>query len=337
MAKRVAIRFPAYVPTLARVSLKRRIDLTTGTDPSLVSDWLCKERAALERLATDSRMKEAYGCLTSVLGEERPWERIFLSSSDVNQRFWEKFFFSATHANQDFGAWRTQLKRVMELKNGIAAKANQIIKQLAELSDLASQDELRQTDYQMNWPDGLFRLPELCFRKNIDIEAALERERLARLADKGITEIDLPSDAPATKKGRAKRKTKLPNDTPACADGLLDILFESSQTLVAIDALTPRAIDVVSVISKAANEWEPQLYFEAGAAMVSRKNTPKVQYIRAFWYSLNSDLLSRKPFDPPSADLLKAIAITADVVLNDANDSIGVPDVRHALKHPSAG
>lgn len=326
MAKRGAIRFPSYVPSFARRYLEERIDDLTGPDDATALDGFEYRREILERLATDCRMKEAYRCLACVVREERQWDRIFITSIDLEQKFYTHFLRAAEIADRDFEAMRAERKRIIELRNKISAAADQLINNLTELHTIADMDDLHQTSYEMDWPDGLFRLPELCYRNATSVEGALQQKRIEKLAEAGLSEGPMPThDTDLTHTGNAQEGAVVD------LGEFLNALRRSSECTIALEALVPRAVDIVRIIASAAHGWEPKYNFEVGAALASRKNTRKTQYIRAFWYGINHHLVSGKPFDPPSVEFLTAIAITADVILNDESNDVSVADVRSAL------
>ncbi len=82
---------------------------------------------------------------------------------------------------------------------------------------------------------------------------------------------------------------------------------------------------LLNTVARVADEFKPSCGYFADAAIMSRQRNPKTEYIRGY-----ADLL-RKGGVNLSSNILKAIAITATVVINNPDLIVTYDDVRKAL------
>jgi hypothetical protein len=80
-------------------------------------------------------------------------------------------------------------------------------------------------------------------------------------------------------------------------------------------------------VARAADAWMPQESGAIGAAISTRQRNQVTEYVRAFAELLRQEM----PTLELSATLYAAMAGTADVVLNDANNVVTAEALRKAL------
>ena len=89
--------------------------------------------------------------------------------------------------------------------------------------------------------------------------------------------------------------------------------------------IAPSVRECLLTMVKAAREFKPQEFGMIGAAVSNRQANAKTEYIRAFAAAL------RKREIVISANVQKAMAIAANVALNDENVDVSFKDVKQAL------
>ena len=82
---------------------------------------------------------------------------------------------------------------------------------------------------------------------------------------------------------------------------------------------------VATAAEKATGEYEPNSGYFADAAISSRKRNPKTEYLRGYGELLRNSNIQSSP------NILKAIAITATVILNNPDLIVTYDDVRKAV------
>ncbi len=83
---------------------------------------------------------------------------------------------------------------------------------------------------------------------------------------------------------------------------------------------------LLRTVASAARKFKPSEDGCIGAAILSRKNNPKIEYLRAFGY-----LLTHVHKFDLTKTMKQAMAVTAKVVINDPDVDVTYEDVQHSL------
>ncbi|MFT4255943.1 MAG: hypothetical protein QM599_03130 [Pseudoxanthomonas sp.] len=333
--------FPAYVPAGARDYIRRtleggangdhweginafvdkyRADGLSDSDDALRG--LLKEQACLLRFAHDARMRDAYTTLQNVFQRDDEYA---------------DFLRSAEAANMDYTPWREGVKRANALKPKIAETARQLAKLLGQAADAAhgyAPDEffsirtlLEATDnHEMDGHNphmwravrgaitGEQREPAPIEQVGIDavprtlkVVHTDEEAEAARQADPDMLLIRVVS---------MEAGEKVERDPKEEARDMLHYAWEKS----------PRLPALLETVAQVAEAWEPSEGGAIGAAIASRKQSTVAEYQRAF-----AKLLQESGITDLNADIQRAMAYTANVVLNDPDVDVSPDAVRMAL------
>lgn len=265
-------------------------------------DHLKAEVACLERLATDERMRDAYA---------------LLSNEFSNDEQWRGFVYAAWSARMNFAKFRERLKRAAELKGEIAKAAAKLAKLIRRFSDTG-----------VYGPDEFFSIPELLRQTdNHDMRGHnLHMWRGMRLHVLG----DLPERVRDTKP--LQSDLELPTGpievvfSPAGESAEIDPAEQARNSLRYAWGTAPDLAAVLDTVSRAAESYDPSEGGMIGAAIQSRQHSVKTEYLRAI-----GNLLSEVHHIGLSNPILKAIAVTASVVINDPEIDVTYDDVRKVL------
>ncbi len=267
--------FPAYVPAAVRLHIKT----LTEDDSVQLGDRL----AVLRRLGHDCRMREVYQLLTREL------------SDDSHLR---GFVYAAWSAHLNFSAYRERLKRADDLREKIAAAAEQlaVLLRAADDIDLAS------------WPSAFSNVQALLRgtdNHEFSGRSMYEWRRLRGhlLGDNGFT----------TSQGNAGSENKTPP-----SNGYMW-------------GLAPPVSELLDTVANVARSFKPIESGMVGAAIPTRQGNEKIEYLRAF-----AHVLTETHEIELTTPTMEAMAITANVVINDKDIDASVADVRHALTTSSA-
>ena len=208
------------------------------------------------------------------------------------------FVYSAWSAHLKFLAYRERLKRADDLREKIVAAANQlaVLLRTADNIDFAS------------WPAEFSNVQALLRgtdNHEFSGRSMYEWRRLRGhlLGDVGFT----------TSQRNAKSKGGRPP-----SNGYMW-------------GLAPPVSELLDTMAKVARSFKPNETGMVGAAIATRQRNEKLEYLRAF-----AHLLTETHQIVLNSATMQAMAMTANVVINDANMDASVADVRHALTTSSA-
>ena len=342
------MKFPTYVPKAVRVQITAMIDgdAWDGWAASLAwaeqrlaeiegeiatkirhdndehLDSLRRQRASatkhrdlfagylecLQRLAQDSRMREVFDLLTREFTDDQQWRN---------------FISAAWAARIDYSEYRERLKRATTLNGEISKAADKLAKLIRQFADNG-----------INGPGEFFSIPEL-LRQTDNHEMQDHNLRMWRSMRALILgdppRRDIPEIEQAQEEGDQSTSEKWgiriigPNEKPE-----IDPVEERRNTLRYAWRTAPDLPALLDTVSKAARDFEPGEDGMIGAAIKSRQQSTKTEYLRAFG-NLLTDVLNIALTTP----LMQAIAIVANVVINLPDVDVSYDDVRHALVKPS--
>lgn len=201
------------------------------------------------------------------------------------------FIHSAWSAGIDFSAFRDNHRRAKELAAKIAGAAAELEKQIHQFSAL-----------RLTGPDEFYSIPAL-LRKTDNHDMQDHNLEMWRALRKYVLG-DLPTDGGV--------------------DGLQN--SKNEDMLRYAWGTAPDFPSLLGTLTTVARAYEPEQSGFIGAALNSRKGTPKTAYIRAF-----AALLKDQYGLTLSARIRNAMAITATVVLNDPDDPVTTADVTSAV------
>lgn len=269
-------------------------------------DELAFEVDCLLRLAHDPRMREAFAVLTREISEEEQWRG---------------FIYSAWAARVDFAKYRDRLKRATVLKGEIAEAAENLSKLIRQFEDTG-----------VNGPSEFYSVPEL-LRQTDNIEMNghnLHMWRSMRLHVLG----DLPRrDIPDAKQEEGIEESKPSIEIVFVPTGVkadIDPEEKARNMLSYAWGTAPDFSALLKTMADAARAFKPSESGMIGAAIESRQKSPKTEYVRAF-----GNLLAEVHKFELTAPVQKAIAVVANVVINQPDVDVTYDDVRKALVRTS--
>jgi hypothetical protein len=274
-------------------------------------DKYAGEVDCLRRLIHDARMRDAYALLTYEITDDEQWC---------------SFVEAAWAARGDFGEYRERLRKALEQKIEIAETATKLAKQLEEFSDIGitGPDEfysvrelLRKTDN-----DGTNAKIWKAMRKHVvgdNLEQDYKREKQQKL-DLSLPESEREWEVDGQIMQRIHISFVSPGDIRE-QDPLAGLRYGWEKA--------PPLSAVLKTVAKAALDFEPAEDGMIGAALVSRQGSVKSEYIRAFAY-----LLCRTHQIYLTSGVMRAMAITANVVINNPDVDFTYDDVRKAFVNP---
>ncbi|WAR44285.1 hypothetical protein [Methylomonas rapida] len=271
-------------------------------------DDFARDIASIKRLVHDARMKEAYQILTNAFFDDEDSER---------QRKFDGFIYAAWSARLDFSPYREGLKQAAELRDEIAKTADKLAGLLDRIGETG-----------VLCPGEFFYIPSLL--RNTDNHEMDDHNLYMWRAMRGYVLGDLP-----------QRETLESEQTEIDPAGKPEIVFqivamdekpdidpaeEARNTLRYAWEKSPPLSELLKTVSKVAKEFKPSESGVIGAAIDSRKQSLKAEYLRAF-----GNLLTEQHGFMLTTDIMKAMAIAANVVINAPDIDTTYDDVRKAL------
>ena len=284
-----------------------RKNLYPGLQTSEYWRRIYEERIArIRRLCEDPRMATVY----AKLAEE------CTNDADLS-----RFLSAAWRAAKDFSTLRKE-----------KAAAKQLLTQVDELAQKLAQtlNEI-QSSNTVNAPEAFTSIWHLLnYRK--DVESVLYQPPLDEEAGLALSQNQGEVSLPRQRLDERATKQALPTEAyyqQVAIDYrvIADTLGEDEAKLYKALSKTPRVSALLLSLAGIAKDVEPQMEESTTIAIASRKENAKVSYIRAF-----GALLGEGEPISINANVMHAIAATANVVLNEPDVDISYDDVRKALK-----
>ncbi len=260
---------------------------------------LDKDINCINRLIHDVSMKAAYKLLLSE----------FFGDETANRKI-DQFIHFAWSANINYFKPRESLNNATELSKEISATATKLAKLLNKIGETDS-----------NPPNEFFSIPSLLEGTDNDghdflIWRAMKTMVLAKSPIRKEQQISIDGTTPISFK-----RILVSAENPQKIDPREQVRNELRYGW----EKAPDLPKLLNTVARVANEFKPSCGYFADSVMESRKKNPKTDYIRGY-----ADLLSKGSFNL-SPTILKAIAITATVVINNPDLIVTYDDVRKAL------
>lgn len=270
-------------------------------------DMIANDVECLHRFINDIRMKDVYGKLTLIFEEDRQWEN---------------YIHAAWAARQDYSRYRDRLKQALELKNKIGVAAT-------KLADLLKQvDEVGYSD----WPPEFFSIPALLMNTDNHQNGDHNLDMWQGLSSFILGDSPLERDNEPVAEGEHEPPHKVEIREVYVGKNQkvdLDPVEEFRNSLRYAWDTAPPLSSLLETVSDVADNFTPSESGMVAAAIDSRKPSSRTEYIRAF-----ASLLRDRHGFVISADIIQAMAITANVVNNLPNEDMSFNDVRGALSKP---
>lgn len=304
LLKRIVITRPGQDTHYGEVQLtelrQRKAEVTKHRDD------LARDIANIRRLVHDGRMKDAYRILTNAFFDDEDKER---------QRKFDGFIFAAWGACLDFTHYRERLKQAAELRDEIAKTADKLAGLL---------DRIGETGVMC--PGEFFSIPRLL--RNTDNHERNNYNLHMWRAMRGYVLGDHPrrelSERERTEFDRTKKiviQIVAMEEKPD-----IDPVEEARNTLRYGWEKAPPLSALLKTVSRAAKEFKPSESGVIGAAIDSRQQSVKAEYLRAF-----GNLLTEQHRFTLNKEIMQAMAIASNVVINSPDIDVTYDDVRKAL------
>lgn len=318
--------FPSYVPEAARKKINSYLDGEPERDiPGFVkileaaeanlsgmkaddparADQARRIKAlssnidCLLRLGNDTRMIEAYELLGREFTSDEPWE---------------KFIAAAWGASQSYTSARDGVKRAEKLAGDIASTAKKLSKLIRQLEETGVE----------KIPKEFHSIPDLLHRTdnhemqghNLRMWQALRPQLLG----------DLPAPSPTDPSPPAGESRAFP--IPHFVE---EVEHDPRLALRYAWDKAPDFPALLDAVGEVASQFKPRRDGVVGAAIKSRKQSDKQDYLRAF-----VEQMEDHGFDL-TFTLRRAIAVVADVVINQPGIEVTHFDVRDAIAKSHCG
>lgn len=263
-------------------------------------DYLEAQVACMQRFAQDDlNMKDAYAHLTGVLEDHQ----------------WERFLYSAWAARKDYQHYRDRLARAKKVRVDIAEAANRLAALLNESMEIG-----------LNYPYEFFSIPTLLgHTENVNDYFMWQAMRPVVL---GLH--PRKASSPAAPSGHDSSDSQpgfhLILQKPGDEQEPIDPSEKMRNTVSHAWEKAPYLPALLETLAQAAHEYEPQETRATAAAIASRKNNRKTEYLRAF-----ATLLTENDRIRLTKPIKEAMALVATVALNDPHLDASYDDVRKAI------
>lgn len=268
-------------------------------------DMLAGTVNCLHRLAQDSRMQNAYARLTQEFTQDEQWRG---------------FIRAAWAADMDYSKYRERLRRTSELGDKIADTSEKLAGLLRDTAN---------TGFSF-WPSEFYSIPELLRQTdnhkmrghNLHMWRSMRKYVLGDLPERDIPESEPDEDTSDTP--TVTRIEVVPLGPREETE--IDLQEERRNTLRYAWGTAPNLSELLDTVARAAREFQPSEDGMIGAAIDSRKSNTKAEYLRAFGNLLTDDCGFTL-----TTGIMNAIAVTANVVIDQSQIDVSYDDVRKAL------
>jgi hypothetical protein len=234
----------------------------------------------------------------------------------TDERQWRNFIYAAWAARVDFAKYRDRLKKAEELADEIARAAETLAKLIRQFSETG-----------INGPSEFYSVPALLRETdNYELDGRnLHMWRSMRRYVLGDPPRDVQGEKPAEEGGEPMAPIEI---VRALIDEKPEITREerARNMLRYAWGVCPEISALLETLARAARSFEPSLPEAIGAAIASRQHNPKMEYLRAL-----GKLLTDEHGIALTTPIVKAMAITATVVINLPDVYVTYDDVRKAL------
>jgi hypothetical protein len=227
---------------------------------------------------------------------------IILHTIFEREEDWVQFFSSAYEADHQYGDDRKAFQYARIINNDIYHHASKLVQLLQQFSDLSS-------DNEYNAPDIFYASSQIVWQT-----LSCDHDKLTLKAAKLYSSMMDAEGGTST-----YRRLKLEYEALQAEIREFD------------KRLYPKTIDIIAQLASAAKSYTPRTLGWRHFATISRKSSPKHEYIRAFWYMLG--LFGFTKISGLTPRLLNVIAILTTVTIDDPDDVASYEDVRKTLEH----
>jgi hypothetical protein len=273
-------------------------------------DMLAEEVNCLKRLAQDSRMQEVYAKLTQEFSEDQQCR---------------DFINAANSARMDYSKYRDRLNQVAELNRKISKTSSKLAQLLRDTE---------QTGFS-HWPSEFFSIPELL--RHTDNHDMDDHNLLMWQSMRGYI-LGEPHGRDSKEAELVEESAEPPN-TPEFVHVILkplekadiDPKEEVRNTLRYAWGTAPELSELLGTVSNVARAFNPSEGGMIGEAIRTRQGSKAENkaYIRAFGHQLTKSYRITL-----TTNVMKAMAITATVVINDPEFVATYDDVVKAIRQP---
>jgi len=262
---------------------------------------LRKERA--EAVAHRDSLAGEVDCLRRLVQDERMREAYaILTREFTDDRQWRGFIYAAWAARVDFAKYRERLKRAAELASEIAETAEALAKLIRQFYAIG-----------INGPSEFYSIPEL-LRQTDNHEMEGRNLHMWRSMRRYVL-----GDPP---------KRDVQDEKPAKVGGEpMPHIEEARNMLRYAWGAAPEVSALLETLADAARAFRPSATGMIAAAIESRQRSPKTEYLRAF-----ATVLTDAHGIALTPQVMKAMAVTAGVVIDLPNADVTYDDVRKACK-----
>jgi hypothetical protein len=265
-------------------------------------DSLKAEVDCLRRLAHDERMRDAYALLTREFADDRQWRN---------------FIYAAWAARVDFAGYRDRLRRAAELTGEIAQAAETLARLIRQFSATG-----------INGPSEFYSIPEL-LRQTDNHEMQGHNLHMWRSMRQHVLGAPLRRDVQVVTSAEESGEPVPPIEIVRVPIGEIPEITpeeEARNMLRYAWGTAPEFSALLETVASAARAFKPSATGMIGAAVESRQRSPKTEYLRAFGNALTNvhGFALTRP-------IMRAMAVTANVVINLPDVDVTYDDVRKAL------
>jgi hypothetical protein len=250
-----------------------------------------------------------------------------------NDEQWRRFIYAAWAARNTYSRYRDAIKWARKVKGEIAETAEKLAELLWQIGGLG-----------INCPSEFFSIPSLL--ENTDnMELRGQNLYMWRVMRRHV--LGYPQEG-APERESPQLDLALP---PTASDTVFELSDGGRLRVDFVSARSPAEIEPVeqarsnvgyawttapdfpallNTVVKAARDFEPRQTQMIGAAIASRKQNPKTDYLRAF-----AHLLTDVHHLTPTTPIMRAMAVVATVVVNLPDIDVTYDDVRKALERLS--
>lgn len=275
-------------------SLRRQRNEAVEFRDRVASDVDC-----IGRLAHDARMRDAFALLTREFTDDQQWCA---------------FIYSAWTARQDYSKYRGRLKRATGLKTEIADAATALAKLLRQFADT-----------KVKGPQELFSIPVL-LRQTDNYEMQGGQLAMWRSMRPHVLG-DMPHDIQGERWPITTHEIILLRDYLESGGADIDSAEQARENVRYGWGVAPDLPALLDTVAKAARSCEPNECGMIGAALKTRQQNVKTEYLRAFGNQLTDGHGMAL-----TAPIMQAMAIVANVAINMPDIDVTYDDVRKSLE-----
>jgi hypothetical protein len=244
-------------------------------------------------------------------------EAIALLIRDFTDEQWRGFIRSAWAARMDYTKYRDLLKRATELNGKIADGVETLAKLIRQFADTG-----------VNVPNEFYSIPALLEETDNYDDLLMWRSMRPHILGDPPRD-DVPEAGPAEESNEPPTVKIVVQGVGPVDKVEIDPEEASRNGLRYAWGTAPDFPALLDTVAKAARRFKPSATGMIGAAIESQKKNASIEYLRAFKNHL-TDVYGLELTLP----IMQAMAIVANIVINQSEVDVTYDDVRHALGKP---